>query len=311
MRQVSPKLAAWLAELNRQNEEAIKNGYLATAISARDALARLTAAFVSAGPAIAWVNDELIVGPNYTVPVRIYHPAPAEARPVIVFCHGGGHMAGSVAVYDPICRRLAAATGHIVVSVDYRRSPENPYPAGLTDAYTAARGVWGALEKRGLPHRRELTLAGDSGGGAFTASVSRLAQFDPELVIARQVLIYPSLDYTLRLPSVDENGEGYFLTKSRVAWYFDHYFQRAENRLLASPLYGEFTDKLPKTLVITAGFDPLRDEGIAYVEKLRLAGVSAEHRQFDDLVHAYLHLEAMIEEECATTYAAIARFVNG
>jgi len=310
MRQVSPKLAAWLAELNRQSEEAIKNGYLATVTSAREALANLSTAFVAPGPAIAWVNDELIPGTDYTVPVRIYHPAPAEARAVIVFCHGGGHMAGSVAVYDPICRRLAAATGHIVVSVDYRRSPENAYPAGLNDAYTAARGVWAALERRKLPYRRELTLAGDSGGGAFTASVSRLAQFDPELAIARQVLLYPSLDYTLRLPSVDENGQGYFLTKARVAWYFDHYFQHAENRLAPSPLYGEFTARLPKTLVITAGFDPLRDEGIAYVEKLRAVGVHAEHLQFDDLVHAYLNLEAMIEEECAATYAAIARFVN-
>ncbi|MDN0074452.1 alpha/beta hydrolase [Crenobacter sp. SG2303] len=311
MRQVSPKLAAWLAELNRLNEEAIRNGYLATVISAREALARLTAAFVPPGPVIAWVNDELIAGHEYTVPVRIYHPAPTEARAVIVFYHGGGHMAGSVAVYDPICRRLAAATGQIVVSVDYRRSPENPYPAGLTDAYTAARGVWGALRKRQLPFRRELTLAGDSGGGAFAASVSRLAQFDPSLAITRQVLIYPSLDYTLRMPSVAENGEGYFLTESRVAWYFDHYFQHAENRLAPSPLYGEFTSRLPKTLVITAGFDPLRDEGVAYVEKLREIGVPAEHLPFNDLLHAFLNLEAMIAEECAATYAAIARFVNG
>src|SRR5271156_3537685 len=102
------------------------NGYKSTAIGAREALANTVQAMISDSPAIAWVNDELIYGRDYAVPVRIYHPAPAEARPVVVFYHGGGGMAGSVSIYDPICRKLAAATGQIVVSVEYRLAPENP-----------------------------------------------------------------------------------------------------------------------------------------------------------------------------------------
>src|ERR1700731_986107 len=152
MRQVSPKLAAWLTEVHSQLAVMESNGYKPTAISAREALANTVGAMIAESPVIAWVNDELIYGLENTVPVRIYHPAPAEALPVIVFYHGGGGTAGSVEVYDPICRKMAAATGHIVVSVEYRLAPEDPYPAGVTDADTAARGVWTALDRRSLPY---------------------------------------------------------------------------------------------------------------------------------------------------------------
>lgn len=310
MHQVSPKLAAWLGAFNYKVNELLERGYLPTAISAREALAGITFTFVKAGPAIAWVNDELIAGPDYTVPVRIYHPAPEQARPVLVYLHGGGHMAGGVSVYDPICRRLAATTGHIVVSAEYRLAPENPYPAGLHDALTVAKGVWGALQRRGLPHQRRLTLAGDSAGGALVAGISSLAQGEAELEIAHQVLIYPSLDYTLSQPSIRENGTGYFLTESRIAWYFDNYFQHAENRREASPLYQPIGPRLPRTLLISAGFDPLRDEALAYLERLQQAGVATEHLPFDDMLHAFLNLESLVEDECAAVYQAIARFLQ-
>jgi acetyl esterase/lipase len=310
MRQISPKLAPWLAAFNQQVARLIENGFKPTAISAREALAFITASNVKPGPVIAWANDELIPGRDYTVPVRIYHPAPQQALPVIVYFHGGGGMAGSVSVYDPICRRIAAASQHIVVSVEYRLAPENPYPAGLQDALTAAKGVWDALERRQLPYQRTLTLAGDSGGGALAASVSHLAQFDASLPVAAQVLIYPSLDYTMEQPSMSENGEGYFLTRARIAWYFDNYFQHAEDRRSASPLYGEFTSKLPRTLMISAGFDPLRDEAAAYVEKLQQAGIPHRHLYFDDMLHAILNLEALVETECQAIYRGIAEFLT-
>ncbi|RXZ43799.1 alpha/beta hydrolase [Crenobacter cavernae] len=311
MRQVSPKLAGWLAGFNRQVAILVASGFRPTAAAARETLAGVTRSLVAPGPQIARVADAVVKARPRNVPVRVYHPAPTEARPVIVYYHGGGHMAGSVEVYDPICRRLAAATRHTVVSVDYRLAPEHAYPAGLADADAVARDVWDALDALSLPYRRELTLAGDSAGGALAASVSARAQFDASLQVDRQVLIYPSLDYTLGQPSVDENGADYFLDKSRVAWYFDHYFQHGENRRTASPLFGEFSTGLPRTLVVTAGFDPLRDEALAYLDQLAEAGVPAEHLHFDDLIHAFLNLEALVADDCAATYAAIGRFVNG
>jgi acetyl esterase/lipase len=147
-------------------------------------------------------------------------------------------------VYDPISRRLAAATGCVVVVPEYRLAPENPYPAALHDAYAAARGVFAALDARGLPFVRQLSLAGDSAGAALAATVSARSQHDTALQIAAQVLIYPSLDYSMSLPSITENGEGYF-NSDRIAWYFDNYFQHGEDRLAASPLHMTVTPRMP------------------------------------------------------------------
>lgn len=310
MHQLDPALAVWLEEYNRELAELVAKGYKATSIGAREALANLTRQMVTPGPDIAWVNDDLVPGRDFTVPVRIYHPDPKRALPVLAFFHGGGHMVGSVSVYDPICRRLAAASQHVVVAADYRLAPESPYPAGLQDAAVVAKGLWQALDARQLPYVRQLSLAGDSAGGALTSSLSGLGQYDASLRIKRQVLIYPSVDYTLSQPSVDENGEGYLLTKARVAWYFDNYFQHAENRLQASPLHGGFSRKLPPTLLVSAGFDPLRDEAFLYADKLRAAEVEAEHMHLDDMVHAFLNLEAIVPEACRAVYQRIGAFLN-
>ena len=309
MPQLNPKIAPWLADLHKQIEVLKANGYKATAIGAREGVVNVTRSFIKESPAIAWVNDELVYGPEYAVPVRIYHPKPQEALPVAVFYHGGGHAAGSVQVYDPICRKIALASEHIVVSVEYRLSPENPYPQGLMDAFTAARGVWDALDRRKLNYTEKLSLIGDSAGGALAASVTSRAQFEHGLNIANQVLIYPCLDYTLRQPSMEENADGYFLTRERIGWYFDNYFHHSEDRYQASPLYGQFTSGLPRTLVVSAGFDPLRDEAAQYVEKLKEAGIPHEHIFYDDLVHAFLFMEDMLKEECASLYSAIGRFL--
>ncbi len=310
MPQVSPKLEQWLEDLHKKSAVLLANGYKATAIGAREALANLARAYVKDSPAIEWVNEDLVFSSQYNVPVRIYHPVPNEERAVLLLFHGGGHSAGSVSVYDPICRKLAKATGQIVVSAEYRLAPENPYPAALTDAYAVARGIWDTLDERSLPYKKLLSIAGDSAGGAITSSVSQLAQSDENLKIAKQVLIYPSLDYTMSLPSIEENGENFFLTKERIAWYFDNYFQHTQDRRMASPLHGKFGPGLPRTLIISAGCDPLKDEALAYVVKLETANVPHEHIQYDDMVHAFLFLEEMVKEECDSLYQHIARFLN-
>ena len=228
----------------------------------------------------------------------------------MVYFHGGGHMAGSVTVYDPICRKLANATQHIVVSVDYRLSPECPYPAAVNDAYRAIKAVWLTLKQRQLAFQRRLSIAGDSAGGALCATIAHLAQFDDSIAIHRQAIIYPSLDYTMSSKSLQQNAVGYLLQKDKIAWYFDNYFQSSENRKTVSPLHMEFSQQLPKSLVITAEFCPLRDEGFTYIEKMRHVGVEAEHLHFDDMIHAFLNLENLVKEECETVYLRIAEFLN-
>ena len=273
MRHLSSKLQNWLYSYTRFMNELLEPGFKQTPTNTREGLANLTLLLVTDSPKISWVQDDLVNAPDYAIPVRIYHPTPDASLPVLIYYHGGGHMAGSVTVYDPICRKIAHATEHIVVSVDYRLAPECPYPSGVNDAYNVVKNIWATLDGRGLKYQRHLSIAGDSAGGSLCATVAHLTQHDAGIDIRRQAMIYPSLDYTLTSYSTEENAEGYLLVKEKIKWYFDNYFQKGENRKSASPLYMEFTNQLPETLVITAEFCPLRDEGIAYVEKVKSTGL--------------------------------------
>ncbi|SCY14407.1 alpha/beta hydrolase [Desulfoluna spongiiphila] len=310
MRRVSPKLEAWLKTFNALLAHLQATGFKATPTNAREGLANLTRGLVTTSPEVAWIQDDFIHSPAFKIPVRIYHPDPSRPLPVLVFFHGGGHMAGSVTVYDPIFRKTALATNHVVVAPDYRLAPECPYPAAVNDAYYTVKGVWGVLESRGLPYEPRLSIAGDSGGGALCATVAHLAQHDAGITISRQAMIYPSLDYTMEGASMDENAVGYLLETKKVLWYFDNYFQHSENRNAASPLHMEVTDKLPETLVITAEFCPLRDEGAAYVRKVEEAGVAAEQLHFHDMIHTFMNMEDLVREECEAVYTKIANFLN-
>jgi len=311
MQQVSPSLSQWLAHFNRMMKDMLKAGFKPSPINAREGLAGLTFGLVTDRPQVSWVQDELVMATPYNVPVRIYHPNYNHSLPVLIFFHGGGHMAGSVSVYDAICRKLALASHHIVVCAEYRLAPECPYPAAVVDACNVVKNVRAALDSRGLlydPGR--VSLAGDSGGGALCATVAHRAQHDADLTIRCQVLIYPSLDYTLQWPSVEENAVGYLLEKDKILWYFDNYFQGAENRKAASPLHMAFTENLPETLVLTAGFCPLRDEGMAYVEKVKSTGVHAEHVHYNDMIHAFLNMENLVKETCISAYREIGDFLS-
>ena len=141
MRKGAPNLQPWLEQYNRLIKELAQTGFKQTPTNAREGLARLTRDLVTDIPQVAWIQDDLVLAPEYTVPVRIYHPAPATRLPVLIYCHGGGHMAGSVTVYDPLCRKLALACRHIVVSPEYRLAPECPFPAAVRDAYYVALTV--------------------------------------------------------------------------------------------------------------------------------------------------------------------------
>ena len=304
-------LEKWLKTFNEVTlPTVIKAGFKPTPVNAREGLANLTKGLVTNIPEVPQILDDIICTDDYDVPVRIYNPNPIKKLPVVMFIHGGGHMAGNVTVYDPICRKLALATDHIIVSIEYRLAPENPYPAGVTDAYNAAKNIWSVLDSRKLNYDKKLSVIGDSGGGAFTASVAMQAQFDNEVEIKKQVLIYPSLDYTLKFPSTDENGIGYLLHKSKIEWYFDNYFQNNEDRRQASPLWNKITENIPETLIFTADFDPLRDEGFEYVGKLKDANVYVEHFNMDGMIHTFLMMEDLVKNECGFVYRKISDFLN-
>ena len=299
-----------LDKLGHMQRRAIERGFQITVTNVRESLFSLTRTFVTKIPSIPLVIDSVIQGRDYPVPIRIYHPDPDRPLPVALFVHGGGHVAGSVDLYDPLVRKLAAVTNRVMVSIEYRRAPEYPYPAGLEDTLVCAGKVFPALTALSLPHEHSLAVVGDSGGGALCATVSQISQFNPGLCIEKQVLIYPSLDYTLSHPSVDENAEGYLLEREKILWMFETYLQHAEDRRAISPLFMEVTSSYPATLVITAGFDPLRDEGIHYVNILKDAGIDTAHLHLPGMVHAFLNLEDLAEAACMQTYEAIGKFLG-
>ncbi|MGD6734904.1 alpha/beta hydrolase [Photobacterium leiognathi subsp. mandapamensis] len=307
MRQLTASLEQWLKTFNLLMDGAIASGMPLTVATVREGLATITRELVTDIPDIALVKDTVIVE---RIPVRIYHPQPEQALPVLLFFHGGGHMAGSVDVYDPICRKLALHSEHIVVSVEYRLAPEHPYPAAIDDGYLVLQSLLQTLVRSELNFIPQLSIAGDSAGGALCATLARMAQFDDGIEIAKQVLIYPSLDYTLSFPSVNQNGVGYLLQQSRMDWYFSNYFQHNEDRRQASPVWGPYSMALPETLMITAEFCPLKDEGKAYVEALRKQEVNVEHVHFEQMIHAFLNMENITKKECEQAYQAIATFLK-
>lgn len=286
------------------------NGFKQTPTNAREGLANLTYSYVKQKPDIAWVQDDLVAGADFDVPVRIYHPKPEQPLPVLLHFHGGGHMAGSISVYDPICRKIALATNHVVVSSDYRLAPECPYPAGINDALSVTKNIYTTLQQRKVKFTQHLAIVGDSAGGAISATVSHMMQHNSDVKIEKMILIYPSLDYTLQAPSLTLNGEGYVLETEKIYWYVDNYFQNREDRKKVSPLYMDFSSNLPETLMITAEFCPIRDDGYNYAKKLKDARVPCKHLHFEDMIHAFMNMEDLVKSECDQIYHEMAIFLE-
>jgi len=307
---VSPKLTDFLALANSNIALAKQNNVQFTPTVLRENLNKL-GALMSDLPAVSYIADKALTLTDRTIPVRIYSPAPETPLPVLVHFHGGGHMCGSVALYDPICRHLASIARCVVISVEYRLAPEYPYPAGLDDCEQVLIRYAELLNEVNYQHN--VTIIGDSAGGAICTSLSMKSLIDKRIHIDQQILIYPSVDYTLSSPSLDSNGTGFLLETPRIKWYFEQYFQQfdptSEAIKQASPLLGPMSAQLPKTLIFTAGCDPLRDEGIAYAKALTAAGVDVEHHSFDGMIHAYMLLHDLVKEECMATYQRIAEFM--
>jgi acetyl esterase len=232
-------------------------------------------------PALASVTDEDADG----VPVRVFRPTGRETT-ALVYLHGGGWVLGDLDSHDPLCRTLAARSGVAVVAVDYRLAPEHPYPAAPEDAWTAARWTADRFD--------HIAVGGDSAGGNLSAVVALRAR-DAGLPLALQVLIYPATDHGCRWPSCREAREGPGFRTGEMEWFWEQYLtdpDRADEPDCC-PLRSPDHSGLAPALVLTAEYDPLRDEGEAYAQALQDAGVAVSRHRYDGLIHGFLRMPAV------------------
>lgn len=260
--------------------------------------------------------DHKIERDGHDIRVRIYTPKKQTDGRLLLFFHGGGWVLESVDTYNAVCRNLARRTGCRVASVEYGLAPEHVFPEGLEDCYAAAREVYRHPEQFGV-RSQEITLVGDSAGGNLAAAVSLMARDRGEFEVAQQILIYPATYHDhlpdSRFDSVRENGTDYLLTAKRVCDYMMLYAggdpKHMRNPYFA-PLLAPDLSRQPRTLVITAEFDPLRDEGEAYARALREAGNSVEQYRMPDALHGYFSLPVRFPM-VRRTYDLIEQFLNG
>lgn len=259
------------------------------------------------------LDDKIMVGER-EIPVRVFSPPGIEMSKVLIFFHGGGWVTGDIDTYTPICSALADSCRQTVISVDYRLAPEYPFPKGLIDCYIATKAIFLEADKLGI-HPDDITLIGDSAGGNLAAAVSILAAKKKEFFPKKQILIYPATyhDHSQSSPfaSVTENGEDYILTARRIEDYMDLYVPVKKERLnpFVAPLLSENLNDQPNTLLITAEFDPLRDEGDAYGMKLKEFGNSVRAFCIKGAIHGFLGNPLAIEE-IKKTHELIKIFLN-
>ncbi len=304
---ISPKLSDFITQVNVAAEEAKASGILFSPSLVRGNLDKLEI-FIGQGPELTYAQEDTLVTSDHTIPVRVYSPAPNESLPVVMHYHGGGHMCGNIELYDAISRKIAKAGHCVVIAVEYRLAPEHPYPAGIEDCQYALEHYKEVLTQ--VKYNQQLIIAGDSAGAAICTTLAS-DNISNELVnIDKQILVYPSVDYTMSSPSVDENGKGFLLETSKIEWYFNNYFQHNEPRNKVSPLFMPMAANMPETIIFSAGCDPLRDEAFRYADNLQAAGVKVEHHTFDGMIHAYMLLDSLVTKECEETYQLIGKFIG-
>jgi acetyl esterase len=278
-----------------------------TAAQARAMYREGRAAVSPEPPDVASVRDLTAPGPGGAIPMRLYRGAGTGDGPlaVLMFFHGGGWVIGDIDTHDVVCRRLANAAGCAVVSVDYRLAPEHKFPAAVEDCIAATLWVAAEAAALGLDGTR-MALGGDSAGGNLAAVVALHARDNGGPALRLQLLIYPATEFAMSHPSHETRGEGYLLTHSTMKWFRNAYLRSdadiADWR--ASPLRAPDLSRLPPAYVITAGFDPLSDEGAAYADRLRAAGVAVHHAHLPGQIHGFMTMGKLIPAaDGATTEA--------
>ncbi len=258
---------------------------------------RAMVGLLGAGEPVARVADQRIPGPDGSIPVRVYTPAGAGPFPILVFFHGGGWVIGDIETHDGLCRSLCNGAGCVVVSVEYRLAPEHRFPAAPEACYAATAWVAEHAAEVGGDAQR-VAVGGDSAGGNLAAVVSLMARDRGAPPLAFQLLIYPGTDMRMQSPSIAENGEGYYLTRSDMVWFRGHYIRGEQDitNPLASPLLAPNLRGLPPALVITAEFDPLRDEGEAYGKRLEEVGVPTRVSRYNGMIHGFLSMAPILDQ---------------
>jgi acetyl esterase len=250
-------------------------------------------------PQIGAVRELMAEGSAGPIPLRLYRPAGlADSRrlPVLVYFHGGGWVIGDLETHDVLCRQLTAEAGVSVVAVDYRLAPEHKYPAAVDDAWAATRWIVAHAAELGIDAER-VAVGGDSAGGNLAAVVALLARDAGAPRIALQLLIYPVTDLASESQSYAELAEGYMLTRESMRWFRANYLAKEEDAAdwRVSPLRAPSLSGLAPALVITAGYDPLRDEGEAYARRMREAGVTVDAVCFGGMIHGFVPMGRLID----------------
>jgi len=249
-------------------------------------------------PPVAEVRDLAVDGPGGPIPLRLYRPAGlASPAPALLYLHGGGWVIGDLDTHDVLCRSLAVQAGVAVVAVDYRLSPEHRFPAAVDDAIAAMRWLHREAAALGLDRAR-LAIGGDSAGGNLAAVTALTLRDADDAALPRfQLLIYPGTDMRAVAPSHTTNGEGYLLTRDTIGYFRGHYIDAPQyGDWRASPLLHPDLSRLPPALVLTAGFDPLRDEGRQYADALSAAGTSAQYVCFERQIHGFITMGRVLDE---------------
>ena len=247
----------------------------------------------------ALVEDREIEGPNGKIGLRVFRPVGSNGRklPALVWFHGGGFVIGSVPQSDADCRHLATLASIVVVSVEYRLAPEHPFPAAPEDCFAATTWVVENADALGIDRAR-IAVGGDSAGGNLATVVSLMARDRGAPRIRFQLLVYPVTDLvSLETKSHRANAEGYFLTRRTMLWFREHYVPGEADRKnpYVSPLHADLRF-LPPAFVVTAEFDPLRDEGEQYAERLERSGSVVTHRRYNGMIHGFFSMNAFLDD---------------
>jgi acetyl esterase len=255
--------------------------------------------------AVAVVRNTTIGGPSVQIPIRVYIPREGEILPVLVYFHGGGWVLGELDSVDSLCRSLAKTADCVVVSVDYRLAPEHKFPAAVEDAYSATKWVGDNATVLSCDPKR-IAVGGDSAGGNLAAAVSIMARDRSGPRIVCQLLICPVMNFRFDTASYLDNAEGYWLERDDMKWFWNHYLRDEEDgrNPYASPLLATDLSSLPPAFVITAEFDPLRDEGEAYAARLSECGVPVKLTRYDGMIHDFVNIAELRQGRAALDEAA-------
>ena len=273
-----------------------------TPVQARESYRSRRAFTQPDAPEVYQVADQVIQSNGVNVPVRVYHPHTAQTHkflPALVYIHGGGWTIGDLDTHDVLCRSLCLQADVVVVSVDYRMGPEHKFPAAYDDTVAAFNWTVANASALGVDPKR-IAIGGDSAGGNLSAAACIGLRDQKGLSVqpAFQLLIYPATIMWQDTPSYHANGQGYMLTKDSIAYYTDNYLRNRDDAKdwRASPQWASTHAGLPPAFVMTAGFDPLRDEGLMYADALSKAGVSCQYICFERQIHGFITMGRVMQE---------------